>query len=109
MLTRRRRDLTRRLKALDDDLELLVLRPAPPPTGLHDLQALNPLTVLMDIHTHCLLQTKHSGKGGRPRRDTAYLIDVLERMVSGRTTNDRLHELLAWNWKPEAAQAKLAA
>jgi len=20
-------------------------------------------------------------------------------MVSGRTTNDRLHELLAWNWK----------
>jgi transposase len=39
----------------------------------------------------------------------ARLTDVLERMVSGRTTNDRLHELLAWNWKPEAAQAKLAA
>jgi transposase len=39
----------------------------------------------------------------------AWLTDVLERMVSGRTTNDRLHELLAWNWKPEAAQAKLAA
>ncbi len=31
-----------------------------------------------------------------------YLTDVLERMVSGRTTNDRLHELLAWNWKPES-------
>jgi transposase len=31
----------------------------------------------------------------------AYLSDVLERMVSGRTTNDRLHELLAWNWRPE--------
>jgi len=39
----------------------------------------------------------------------AWLTDVLERMVSGRTTNDRLHELLAWNWKPETAQAKLAA
>jgi transposase len=39
----------------------------------------------------------------------AYLVDVLERMVSGRTTNDRLHELLAWNWKPEAAQSQLAA
>jgi transposase len=39
----------------------------------------------------------------------AYLTDVLERMVSGCTTNDRLHELLAWNWKPEAAQPKLAA
>ena len=32
----------------------------------------------------------------------AYLSDALERMVSGRTTNDRLHELLAWNWKPES-------
>jgi len=39
----------------------------------------------------------------------AYLTDVLERMVSGRTTNDRLHELLAWNWKPQAAQPKMAA
>jgi transposase len=38
-----------------------------------------------------------------------YLTDVLERMVSGRTTNDRLHELLAWNWKPETAQPKMAA
>ena len=39
----------------------------------------------------------------------AYLTDVLERMVSGRTTNDRLHELLAWNWKSQAAQPKMAA
>ena len=38
-----------------------------------------------------------------------WLTDVLERMVSGRTTNDRLHELLAWNWKPETAQPKMAA
>jgi hypothetical protein len=28
-----------------------------------------------------------------------YLADVLERMVSGATKNNRLHELLAWNWK----------
>jgi hypothetical protein len=33
----------------------------------------------------------------------AYLADVLERIVSGRTKNHQLHELLAWNWK--AAQA----
>ncbi len=41
----------------------------------------------------------------------SYLTDVLERMVSGRTTNDRLHELLAWNWKPDclAQPAKAAA
>jgi len=25
--------------------------------------------------------------------------DVLERIVSGATKNDQLHELLAWNWK----------
>jgi transposase len=28
-----------------------------------------------------------------------YLCDVLERVVSGRTKNHQLHELLAWNWK----------
>jgi transposase len=33
----------------------------------------------------------------------AYLADVLERIVSGRTKNHQLHELLAWNRK--AAQA----
>jgi len=39
----------------------------------------------------------------------AYLTDVLERMVSGRTTNDRLHELLAWNWKAAREAEKRAA
>ena len=29
----------------------------------------------------------------------AWLTDVLERIVSGRTKNNQLHELLAWNWK----------
>ena len=40
-----------------------------------------------------------------------YLTDVLERMVSGRTTNDRLHELLAWNWRADqpAQPVKAAA
>src|SRR6267378_2817161 len=36
----------------------------------------------------------------------AYLADVLERIVSGRTKSHQLHELLAWNWK--AAQARIA-
>ena len=35
----------------------------------------------------------------------AYLADVLERIVSGRTKSHQLHELLAWNWK--AAQARI--
>ena len=38
-----------------------------------------------------------------------YLTDVLERMVSGRTTNNRLHELLAWNWTPGGEPKKAAA
>ncbi len=38
-----------------------------------------------------------------------WLIDLLERIVSGATTNDRLAELLAWNWKAARQQAKLAA
>jgi hypothetical protein len=29
----------------------------------------------------------------------AYLTDILERIVSGRTRSHQLHELLAWNWK----------
>ena len=37
----------------------------------------------------------------------AYLADVLERIVSGRTGNHQLHELLAWNWK--AARERLEA
>jgi transposase len=28
-----------------------------------------------------------------------YLVDVLERIVSGQTKSHQLHELLAWNWK----------
>ena len=40
----------------------------------------------------------------------AWLIDVLERMVSGSTTVDRLHELLAWNWKAaREAEGRAAA
>src|SRR3954449_9242171 len=35
-----------------------------------------------------------------------YLVDVLERMISGRTPVNRLDELLAWNWK--AARATMA-
>jgi len=39
----------------------------------------------------------------------AWLADALERVVCGATTNDRLAELLAWNWKTTREQAKLAA
>ena len=38
-----------------------------------------------------------------------WLADVLERMVSGATTNNQLAELLAWNWKAAREQGKSAA
>ena len=33
----------------------------------------------------------------------AYLADVLERIVSGRTKQHELHTLLPWNWTPSTA------
>ena len=35
----------------------------------------------------------------------AYLKDVLERIVSGKTPNNRLDELLPWAWKAEQENA----
>jgi transposase len=32
----------------------------------------------------------------------AYLTDVLERVVCGRTKAEALHALLPWNWTPRA-------
>src|ERR1700722_2887209 len=39
----------------------------------------------------------------------AYLTDVLERIVSGRTKSHQLHELLAWNWKAARQRSAQAA
>ena len=39
----------------------------------------------------------------------AYLTDVLERIVSGRTKNHQLHELLPWVWKAARAAQPLQA
>ncbi|QOZ49695.1 hypothetical protein XH83_39470 (plasmid) [Bradyrhizobium sp. CCBAU 53351] len=38
----------------------------------------------------------------------AYLVDVLERMVSGAAKANQLHELLAWNWKAAREAEKRA-
>ena len=39
----------------------------------------------------------------------AWLTDVLERMVSGRTKAHKLERLLPWHWKAERARADLKA
>jgi transposase len=35
----------------------------------------------------------------------AWLTDVLERLVSGRTRQHELEQLLPWNWRPPGAVA----
>ena len=40
---------------------------------------------------------------------SAWLTDVLERMVSGRTKTRELEQLLPWNWQPAAGQLARAA
>jgi transposase len=39
----------------------------------------------------------------------AYLTDVLQRIVSGRTKNHELHTLLPWHWRPDSAPTRAAA
>jgi transposase len=39
----------------------------------------------------------------------AWLTDVLERMVSGRTKANELERLLPWNWKAERLAAAVDA
>jgi transposase len=39
----------------------------------------------------------------------AWLTDVLERIVSGRTKTHELHTLLPWNWQPKSATQLAAA
>ena len=39
----------------------------------------------------------------------AYLTDVLERVVSGRTKQHELEQLLPWNWQPTSAAPLSAA
>jgi transposase len=38
-----------------------------------------------------------------------WLTDVLERIVSGRTKNHQLHELLPWKWKAARAAEDMKA
>jgi transposase len=39
----------------------------------------------------------------------AWLTDVLERIVSGRTKRNELHTLLPWNWNPACMPATISS
>src|SRR4051794_23969990 len=60
-----------RLQALQDDPELLVIRPASTPSSLNKLQPFNLSTVLMAVHKHCYTSLKPTKQGGPRRRKTS--------------------------------------
>src|SRR6266581_9461924 len=70
MASRCRRYRPRRLQALKDNPQLLVIRPSPPPAGLNDLQPFYLSTVLMAVHKHCYTSLKLTQQGGPDRRET---------------------------------------
>ncbi len=43
------------------------------------------------------------------RNPLAYLTDMLERIIAGRTKITEIEDLLPWNWQPAAAAALQAA
>ena len=66
MAPRRRGYRSRRLQAFQDDPKLLIIRPAPPATGLNDLKPINLSTVLMAVHKHCYTALNLTNKVAAP-------------------------------------------
>src|SRR5215207_2532948 len=65
-----RRYRARRLKALGHDPQLLVIRPAPPATGLDHLKPFKLSTALMAVHKDCYAPIRLIQQGGPRRRET---------------------------------------
>ena len=65
-----RRYRARRLKALDDDPKLLVIRPAAPATSLYHFKPFKLSTALMAVHKHCYAPIGLIQQGGPRRRET---------------------------------------
>src|ERR1700723_450552 len=65
-----RRYRARRLKAFAHDPQLLVIRPAPPPTSLDHLKPFKLSTALMAVHKDCYAPIGLIQQGGPRRRET---------------------------------------
>src|SRR5258708_7130963 len=65
-----RRYRARRLKALGDDPQLLVIRPAPPATSLYHLKPFKLSTALMAVHKDYYAPLGLIQQGGPRRRKT---------------------------------------
>src|SRR6476659_7250043 len=65
-----RRYRARRLKALDDDPKLIVIRPAAPATSLDHFKPFKLSTALMAVHKDCYAPIGLIQQGGPRRRET---------------------------------------
>src|ERR1700690_758232 len=70
---RRRRDRSRYSQTFQHNSELLVVRPAPAPTSLNDLEPFNLSTVLIDVHKDCYKSISQTQQGGPHRRKTSFV------------------------------------
>lgn len=61
-----------RLHALQNDVELLVIRPAATPAGSNNYQPFNLSTVLIDVHKDCYTALTLIRRGGSHRRKTLF-------------------------------------
>src|ERR1700730_8146601 len=78
-----RRYRARRLKALGDDPQLLVIRPAPPATSLDHLKPFKLSTALMAVHKDCYAPIGLIQQGGPRRRETVSVKLVATKVVHG--------------------------
>src|SRR6188768_1099134 len=67
---RRRRDRPWRLHALQNDLQLLVIRPATPPARFNNPKPFNLSTELIAVHKGCYKAIGPTRQGGLHRRKT---------------------------------------
>src|SRR6185312_9234777 len=67
---RGRRDRSWRLHALRNNLELLLIGPAPPPTGFNNAEPFKLSTALIAVHKDCYTALNQIRQGGLHRRKT---------------------------------------
>jgi hypothetical protein len=70
MSPRRRRYQAWRLHTLQNDLQLLVIRPAPPPASFNNPKPINLSTELIAVHKDCYKTISPTRQGGLHRRKT---------------------------------------
>ena len=87
---RGRRDRSWRLHALRNNLEFLLIGPAPPPTGFNNAEPFKLSTALIAVHKDCYTALNQIRQGGLHRRKTMKVKGPRPSSAS------RLHRLSMW-------------